>query len=417
MCSSITSSQFAPSSTKSMKLAALTWQEIFIHIETYKFIAIHNGKIKLEEFLDIIQKTGKYIIEDCTDIRTHDFIAEITKLIARYHYNDSKEIKNIADEFRNQTWQLTNKDSEMRDSFIRTCRAMCQLCNYMLLVHSDILEHLSEEDSLILNELKKHSTCKLVVFISDIEDFDKYSTQVLPFKFINMVKEEFPMVYISHHWDAESDKYVNGLCRALDADGIAYGIDKKDAKYRSKIIEFEKKLGRAFIVVPIINKEYLQSIECMYEIAETSQNGHIEDRLFPLIVFDIKRNGEGLKEQLDYWKAKDQEYRQSAQQLGVGSANIDNNEIVRIDTICSQLPKIWEYFKNYFTSTKEELTANNFSLMVKFIKEKMAVLCSNPQSPATSPTQDSNTTASTIVQTGDHAVNINNMGGNITINQ
>ena len=48
---------------------------------------------------------------------------------------------------------------------------------------------------------------------------------------------------------------------------------------------------------------------------------------------------------------------------------------------------------------------------------KMAVLCSNPQSPATSPTQDSNTTSSTIVQTGDHAVNINNMGGNITINQ
>jgi len=47
----------------------------------------------------------------------------------------------------------------------------------------------------------------------------------------------------------------------------------------------------------------------------------------------------------------------------------------------------------------------------------MALLCSNPQSPATSPTQDSNTTASTIVQTGDHAVNINNMGGNITINQ
>lgn len=415
-CTSMSLGQNAPSSTKAMKEIALSWQEVLTNIDTNKFIALYNGKIKFEEFYDIISSSRKYILEDCTDIRSHDFIAQIAKLIARYHDNDSEEINDIAKEIRRQDWPLTDKDSEMRDCFIRLCRAMCRLGDYLLVIHSEVLEFLSNEDSLILGELKKRSDCKIVIFIPEVEDFDKYSSKIPLFKFINMDKKEFPLVYISHHWDDDSNIYVYGLRSALDAEGIQYGIDTKDAEYRTKITDFEEKLGDSFIVVSIINREYLQSIECMYEIAVTCKNGHIEDRLFPLIIFDIKRNRECLKEQLVFWKAKDQEYRQGAQELGVGSANIDNEQIVRIDMIYRQLPTIWEYFKKYLTSTKEELSANNYALMVKGIKGRLALLGSNPNSSTPSPLQPGNTPTPIVKQTGDHAVNITNNGGNITIN-
>lgn len=417
MRTSIFTRNNAPSSAIESKPIVLSWQEVITFIDTDKFIALHNGIISFEEFYERISATRKYILEDCTDIRSHDFIAQMAKFIARYHDSDLEEINDIAKEIRRQEWQLTDKDSEMRDCFIRLCRAMCRLDNYLLLIHSEVLDYLSKEDLLILEELKKHSDCKIIVYISDIEDFNKYSNKFSVFKFINMDRKEFPLVYISHHWDGDSDIYVNGLRSALKAEGIQYGIDTEDAEYRTKIKDFEEKLGDAFIVVPVVNSEYLQSIDCMYELAVTSKNGHIEDRLFPLIIFDIKRNGEGLKEQLNFWKAKNQKYREGAKQLGVGSANIDNDEIVRVDIIYRQLPTIWEYFKKYLTSTKEQLSANNYALMIKGIKKRLALLGNNSNSPTPCSEQLASNLNTTIRQTGEHAVNINNIGGNITINQ
>lgn len=411
------SDQRVPTVSKSQIPTELAIKNIIATIDTNKFVALYQDNILCDEFFESLKGAGTYIIEDCTDIRSKDFISQITKLIARYHEDKSEEIAKIAHEYRHQGWVLNDKDSKMRDCFIRECLAMCHLGKYLLLVHPDVLEYISDDDLLILNELKKHTNCRIAIFISEIEIFNKYRYRIPVIKFINMDKQNEPLVYISHHWDDESNMYVNGLRSALDLEGIRYGIDKKDAKYHTKLTDFEEEIGAGYIVVPIINGGYLQSIECMYELALTSENGHIEDRLFPLIIVNIKRNGEGLKEQIDYWKAKDIEFRERVQQLGVGRANIDNDEVVRIDKICRQLPTIWEYFKKHLTSTKEELLANNYALMIRGIKKRLALLGNDPNSPIPSPILTGNTPTPTVMQTGDHAVNITNVGGNITINQ
>lgn len=410
------SGQNAPLVSKTQIPKALSIKDVIASIDTYKFVAIHQDGIGFEDFYDSLQKSGKYLIEDCTLIRSHEFIFQITDSIGRYH-EDIDDIRNIITVVWKQNWELSHKDSQLRGTFIRMCRSMCTEGNYLLFLHQDILDYISGEDSLILQELKKRTKCKLIIFISELEVFEKYKKEISFIKFINMDTPEFPKVYISHHWDSDSDEYVNGLRSALDSERIKYGIDTMDAQYRSKLTDFEEKIGDGFIVVPIINEEYLHSIECMYELSLTSENGHIADRLFPLIIFDIDRSPKGLQQQLDYWKTKYQELIQQSQMLGVGRANISNEDIVRIDKICRQLPTLWEYFKKYLTSTKEELSDNNYELMLKGIKERLALLSSNPQKPNPSPTQPTGKSTSNVTQTGDHAVYIGKIEGDVTINQ
>lgn len=408
--------QSAPLVSNSQISNALTIEDAIADIETYKFVAIHQDGIGFEDFYDSLQKSGKYLIEDCTLIRSHEFIYQIVDAIGTYHENID-DIRNIITVVWKQNWELSHKDSQLRGTFIRMCRSMCKEGNYLLFLHQDILDYISEEDSLILQELKKKTNCKLLIFISELDVFEKYKAKISFIKFIDMDNPGFPQVYISHHWDTDSDAYVNGLRSALDFERIKYGIDTMDAKYRSKLIDFEKKIGDGFIVVPIINEGYLHSIECMYELSLASENGHIEDRLFPLIIFDIDRSATGLQQQLDYWETKNQELLQKSHELGVGRANISNEDIVRIDKICRQLPTLWEYFKKYLTSSKEELSANNYELMIKGIKGRLALLNSNPQNPNPSPAQPIKGTSPKVTQTGDHAVYIDKVEGNLTINQ
>lgn len=178
-------------------------------------------------------------------------------------------------------------------------------------------------------------------------------------------------VYISHKNDKESECYVQGLCNALEQKKIKYVIDTRDAAYRMKLQEFEEKIANGQLVAAIIDLAYLKSIECMYELAKVSENGHMEKRLFPLIIIDIDRSAKGLISQIEYWNLELDGLTKDARTLGPGNNNICIHDITRINTILQQLPKIWIYFKEYLTSTKEQLIANNYALMISSIKEQL----------------------------------------------
>ena len=112
-------------------------------------------------------------------------------------------------------------------------------------------------------------------------------------------------------------------------------------------------------------------MDCMYELAKTSENGHLSQRLFPLIVFDIDRSPKGLEQQQIYWIKELKKLSDEAKRLGPGYANICNNDIVRVNTIIHQLPLIWTYFKENLTSTKEKLMADGYKIMIDAIKGRI----------------------------------------------
>lgn len=395
-------------------------EKLFSLLDKEKFVAVYHEYWKVKDIMEVIHISKAFdYVEDCLDITNENVISEVTKHIARYHEFDSDDIKQIANEYRRQDWNLTDQDKEMRDSFIRLCLVMCKLGRYLIVLPEIVINSLTHDDLSILSELRQNTRCKILVCLTNYDAYNKFRKEVELFTFYNMTEQKrtMPLVFIYHHWDEESDKYTHGLQQALEEAGIQYFIDTKDGKNRTKITDMEEKIGDGLIVVPIINDLYLKSIDCMYELALTKENGHIDERLFPLLLCDIDRKGNGLQEQLNYWAQENESYKHEAERLGLGKANIANKEIVRVDLIASDLPKLWEYFKEYLTLSKEVIAANDYKLMINDIKERLSKINDTKVNPRPSSEIPSGNSPIKNYQSGDHAVIINNNTGNITFNQ
>lgn len=369
------SSNAAPSNQLGERERTQPLKNVYDLLESDHLVAFFCKETAFSDIYDGLKENGYYdFIENCTNIFPENFIAEIVKHIARHNELTIKEIKEIALEYRNRlSSEEMQQDRAMSYYFIRMCLAMDVRGKFLIVTRDNIFENFSRDDGKILLELKEETSSRLLVLISNKTIIDKYKGRNTPFIFYNMqpIDSTKTLVYISHKNDNESNEYVNDICLALKKANIKYVIDLEHAKYRNNLIDFEEKIGDGLIVLPVISESYLKSKECMYELAKTSENGHLSQRLFPLITFDIDRSAKGLQVQLKYWTKRLYELTAEAESFPPGSGNICNIDIVRINTILQQLPTIWLYFKEYLTSSKEELLANNCEVLIEEIRNQI----------------------------------------------
>lgn len=368
------SSNAAPSNQLGERERTQPLKNVYDLLESDHLVAFYCKETAFSDIYDGLKENGYYdFIENCTNIFPENFIAEIVKHIARHNELTIKEIKEIALEYRNRlSSEEMQQDRAMSYYFIRMCLAMDVRGKFLIVARDNIFDNFSKDDDRILQELKEETSSRLLVIISNKTIIDKYKGKYHLFTFYNMHSDNNKaLVYISHKNDEESNNYVKDICIALKNGNIKYVIDFEHAKYRNNLKDFEEKIGDGLIVLPIVSESYLKSLECMYELAKTCENGHLPQRLFPLITFDIDRSAQGLKSQLTYWNEKLQKLIAEAGDFTPGSANLCNIDIVRINIIIQQLPSIWIYFKQYLTSTKEELMANHCKILVDNIKERI----------------------------------------------
>lgn len=369
------SSNAAPSNQLCERERTQPLKNVYDLLESDHLVALYCKEAELSDICDELKGNGYYdIIENCTNIFPENFIAEIVKHIARHNELTMKEIKEIALEYRNRlSSEEKLQDRAMSYYFIRMCLAMDMRGKFLIVTRDNIFENFNKDDDKILHELKEETSSRLLVFISNNNIIDKYKGRYPLFTFYNMesIDKAKSLVYISHKNDKESEKYVNELCVAFRKENIEFIIDTEHAKYRNNLIDFEEQIGDGLIVLSIVSESYLKSMDCMYELAKTSENGHLSQRLFPLIVFDIDRSPKGLEQQQIYWIKELKKLSDEAKRLGPGYANICNNDIVRVNTIIHQLPLIWTYFKENLTSTKEKLMADGYKIMIDAIKGRI----------------------------------------------
>ncbi|MEG3440082.1 toll/interleukin-1 receptor domain-containing protein [Pannus brasiliensis CCIBt3594] len=112
-------------------------------------------------------------------------------------------------------------------------------------------------------------------------------------------------VFISYAWKGESEEIANGLERAFQSAGIRLVRDKTDLGYRGLIKQFMQEIGRGKCVIAIISDKYLRSKNCMYELLEISKNGDFLDRIFPVVLDDVRiYDAIDRLEYIKYWDGK-----------------------------------------------------------------------------------------------------------------
>lgn len=192
---------------------------------------------------------------------------------------------------------------------------------------------------------------------------------------LNMKKEMdknngvLDMVHISYK--SEDCKHIEKICRAMDANGIEYSIDKKDILYRDSIEEYEKRIGQANRVIVFVTNDYLKSIHCMYEMAHIIANKNLSRRLLPIVdIKDISRDGDGLAKIKEYWQAvKNRKIDQMKTESG--STEYLNEELRKINMIIQCLDELWRYISDTNTSSLENLLSNNASILISEIKKNL----------------------------------------------
>jgi len=119
-------------------------------------------------------------------------------------------------------------------------------------------------------------------------------------------------VYLSYAWGREDDNHqqiADAIAKALDKEsGIQLMRDKDVMQNGDSIIEFEKRIGRAYQVIVIFSAKSLYSEHCMRELAylqKTSLNdkAHFQERIIPVILDEVSiGNSVERKAFSKYWK-------------------------------------------------------------------------------------------------------------------
>lgn len=177
-------------------------------------------------------------------------------------------------------------------------------------------------------------------------------------------------IYISYSWKQPAKSIVkNWLCPILDQAFITYRIDEENCGYCQNIEKFEQEIGTADKVIAVIGKNYLYSIECMYELVRIIKHGNLKNRLIPVCLDDFERSLSEGQQIFQYWKnQEDKLMREIAKDAN--SRGLFEKELERIRLILAYMSEVWQYIRKTNTLTFENLSADNYKLLISYIKNE-----------------------------------------------
>ncbi|WP_415279950.1 toll/interleukin-1 receptor domain-containing protein [Clostridium perfringens] len=108
-------------------------------------------------------------------------------------------------------------------------------------------------------------------------------------------------IFISYSW--EDDVLVNSIDDYFAKKNIILQRDKRGIKAWESIKEFMKKIRKSDCAILIVSKNYLKSINCMYEVLEVMKDENYRDRIFTVVLNDTNIYSPlGKAKYIKYWK-------------------------------------------------------------------------------------------------------------------
>jgi tetratricopeptide (TPR) repeat protein len=179
-----------------------------------------------------------------------------------------------------------------------------------------------------------------------------------------MVANSNPTIFLSYAW-ANVDT-ADSIDKDLESIGIQLKRDIRDLGYRSSIKEFMQQIGKSDFVLMIISAEYLQSVNCMYEVTELLNTHEFEKRILPVIVDNAAHIFKPFGQEFyyDYWLNE----TKKANKLKRKHANEVTVEFVKkCQNIQDNLPRFFQKTTDLNLATYEKLKSENYRALLNLI--------------------------------------------------
>ncbi|MBX2802232.1 MAG: TIR domain-containing protein [Myxococcales bacterium] len=179
-------------------------------------------------------------------------------------------------------------------------------------------------------------------------------------------------VFVSFAWSGKGLGVVEALQPVLDQRGIRLLRDVDEINYRDRIRAFMKRLGRGRCIIVVIDRPYLRSHSCMFELAEIVDAGDLAHRVFPIVLPDAGLHD--AMQRLDYiqhWEARKAALDEKMRTVGQEHLDGIRREIDLYSRIRTTIATLMDTLGDMNTLTVGEHLTTDFKRLCDQLQHKL----------------------------------------------
>lgn len=170
-----------------------------------------------------------------------------------------------------------------------------------------------------------------------------------------------PEVFVSYHWGGAADTLVDEIQQRLSERDVHITRDRDEVNYRDSIEQFMRRLGSGKAVVIVLDKAYLQSRNCMFELTQIAEEPGFATRVHPIVMADAGIfDSVKLVGYIKYWEDKRDELEKAMLTVGQEHLKGIREDLDLYETIRNTIAEILDVLRDMNTLTEQKHRADGF---------------------------------------------------------
>ncbi|MBL7260622.1 COR domain-containing protein [Paractinoplanes lichenicola] len=181
-----------------------------------------------------------------------------------------------------------------------------------------------------------------------------------------------PEVFVSYKWGGEAEAIVDDVQARLSALGVTVIRDKTEMSYRDSIRDFMRRIGAGKAIVVVLDKGYLESENCMFELTTIAAQPEFADRVFPIVLSDagIFQPVSRLK-YIAYWERRKAELEEAMRAVGQENLHGFRESLDLYEEIRNTIAGILNVLGDMNTLTPEMHRDEDFERLHQALRERL----------------------------------------------
>lgn len=175
-----------------------------------------------------------------------------------------------------------------------------------------------------------------------------------------------PKIFLSYSWKNKEEASI--IEKDFSEIGIPLIKDTLHLKFKDSISEYMESIRESDFALMLISKDYLQSVNCMYEALEILKEKNHKEKMLPILLNNTKIfTASDRIEFIKYWKDKKEELSKKLEEIDVTSSIDSYNDLKLIDTIYSSIDSFLKKIGDFKTASLDELKKENYRSIIEYL--------------------------------------------------
>jgi hypothetical protein len=171
-----------------------------------------------------------------------------------------------------------------------------------------------------------------------------------------------PEVFVSYKWGGNAEEVTDSIIENLSSRGVKIVRDRSEVRYRDSIRDFMRRLGSGDAIIVIIDRAYLESDYCMFELTEIAAKSNLADRVFPIILPDAEIFDPLVRlRYVRYWDDKRSQLDREMRQGGLENLRAISEYLDLYEAIRNTIAGITDALADMNTLTPDMHRGSNFA--------------------------------------------------------